>query len=472
MNIEKEKIGKLIEQIKHGDKEAFEELYKLTSPKVYFVALKIVCNEQDAEDILQETYIKVLEKIDEIDPSQSFMGWLYRVVSNKSKNHLKKKNAVLFDACEEEEFDDIPDDRVDFNPEESLDRNEACREVMTAIDELSDEKRICIIMKYFGEMTVNEIAESLEVPESTVRNRVFVAKKELKGKFENKSSTLFCNAAPVAIVVWALNRTAETISADFAASAMSAAILSGVSASSATAAITATTASASTAVSAGTGVATKVAALSATQKVVAGVAAVSIIGSSAASVVTVVKNNNTHDRETLTNIEAVTTAPSQAAEYVFEFISEVAESKTETESTVIEKQTVPNISTSKLLTTMQSSKEPETTQRETTTQKITTTKQETTTQAESTTKSETTTQPSTTETTVQQIATLKIDVTDMDDNVVDTLILSVDAGTEMTWDYLITLISQNGYEAMAGVYGDGVGAVAQAGETYIFTAEL
>ena len=60
----------------------------------------------------------------------------------------------------------------------------------------------------------------------------------------------------------------------------------------------------------------------------------------------------------------------------------------------------------------------------------------------------------------------------MDDNVIDTLTLPVDAGTEMTWDFLITLISENGYEAMAGVYGDGVGETAQAGETYNFTAEL
>ena len=83
-----------------------------------------------------------------------------------------------------------------------------------------------------------------------------------------------------------------------------------------------------------------------------------------------------------------------------------------------------------------------------------------------------TTQPQTTQPTTLAQATLIIEVTDFDDNVVDTLHLNVEAGTEMTWDYLITLVSQNGYEAMAGIYGDGVGAVAQAGETYTFTAEL
>lgn len=79
---------------------------------------------------------------------------------------------------------------------------------------------------------------------------------------------------------------------------------------------------------------------------------------------------------------------------------------------------------------------------------------------------------STTETTVNATATLIIDITDFDDNIVDTLTLNVDSGTELTWDFLVELISANGYEAMAGVYGESVGAVANPGQTYKFTAEL
>lgn len=67
---------------------------------------------------------------------------------------------------------------------------------------------------------------------------------------------------------------------------------------------------------------------------------------------------------------------------------------------------------------------------------------------------------------------LIIEIVDTDDSVVETLNLTVPAETEMTWEYLISLISDNGYEAMAGVYGDAVGSVAEAGETYNFTAEL
>ena len=65
MKNENKKIARLIKQIQRGKQSAFEEFYKLTSTKAYFLALKITQNEHDAEDILQESYIKVLEKIGE-----------------------------------------------------------------------------------------------------------------------------------------------------------------------------------------------------------------------------------------------------------------------------------------------------------------------------------------------------------------------------------------------------------------------
>ncbi|MBR2869014.1 MAG: RNA polymerase sigma factor [Clostridia bacterium] len=460
MDIEKEKIGKLIEQIQSGSNEAFEDLYRLTSPKAYFVALQILKNEQDAEDILQETYIKVLEKIGEIDPSQSFMGWLYRVVSNKSKNLLKKRNVLAFESYEDETFEEIPDDGTEFSPEENLDQGETCREVMAAIDELSDEKRVCIIMKYFGEMTVSEIAESLEVPESTVKNRLYSARKDLKTKFEKNGNVLY-GVALGGVLIWALGKTSTTASAVFLASAASAEIVAG-----ATAATTATASGVTTAAATGTGIAAKAAALSVAQKVAIGIAATAVVGGSTAGVVTVVRNNN--QAETTAYVEESTTAPTQKAEEIINRITAPAEISTEPSTKFSFNITFPS---KKPYTTTPKTSAPSTTAKQTTVPPTSTTIAETTTEIITTTVV-TTTQPQTTQPTTLAQATLIIEVTDFDDNVVDTLHLNVEAGTEMTWDYLITLVSQNGYEAMAGIYGDGVGAVAQAGETYTFTAEL
>ncbi len=469
MDIEKEKTSKLIEQIQSGSNEAFEDLYRLTSPKAYFVALQILKNEQDAEDILQETYIKVLEKIGEIDPSQSFMGWLYRVVSNKSKNLLKKRNVLAFESYEDETFEEIPDDGTEFSPEENLDQGETCREVMAAIDELSDEKRVCIIMKYFGEMTVSEIAESLEVPESTVKNRLYSARKDLKTKFEKNGNVLY-GAALGGVLIWALGKTSTTASAVFLASAASAEIVAGATAAYA-AATTATASGVTTAAATGTGIAAKAAALSVAQKVAIGIAATAVVGGSTAGVVTVVRNNN--EAETTAYVEESTTAPTQKAEEIINRITAPAEISTEPSTKFSFNITFPS---KKPYTTTPKTSAPSTTAKQTTVPPTSTTVTETATEIIKTTVPETTvvttTQPQTTQPTTLAQATLIIEVADFDDNVVDTLHLNVEAGTEMTWDYLITLVSQNGYEAMAGIYGDSVGAVAQAGETYTFTAEL
>lgn len=541
MNEEQKRISGLIIKAKQGDESAFEELYKITSPKAYFVALKICSNEHDAEDILQESYIKVLDKIDTVDPDGNFTAWVYQIVANTAKNFIKAQKPLLFSDNEEEIIGNLPDENTDFSPEEHVDRDELCNEVMAAVDELTAEKRACVMMMYFGDMSVNEIAQSIEVPVSTVKNRLFTARKDLKTKFEKKGITAIYSAAPIGLLIWALSKTGNTTAAAFAASAASGTVLTGVStaavSSSVSAGATATGVSAAattttTAVSTGTGVAAKIAALSVAQKVVAGVAATAVIGGSTAGVVTVVKNSEPEET-TAYLVEEVTTAPDYLSEYVFEEISTHSETSTETlsqtnrestkattkrtstseyttapsstttkkETTTINnttttKSTTKKVTTTKTTTSTTSTTKETTTQKETTTKptttrnssarptttrsSTTTTKTETTTKpattqpttAQPTTTQATTTQPTTTEPTTKAKATVNVEVVDMDEQVVATFSFTVDADTEMTWEYLVTQIKNKGYEPMAGIYGDAVGAVAQAGRNYSITAEL
>ena len=190
MDNEKERINGLIVRLQSSDKSAFDEFYKLTSPKAYFIALKTTQNEHDAEDVLQESYIKALEKLDEIDVSQNVLSWFYKIVANKSKDFIKGKTPVFTETEEEELINEIPEDNAEFCPEESLNQEELRLEVMAAIDELTAEKRACIMMMYFGEMSVKEIAESIEVSESTVKNRLYTARKDLRTKFEKSGNVL------------------------------------------------------------------------------------------------------------------------------------------------------------------------------------------------------------------------------------------------------------------------------------------
>jgi len=502
MKDENKKIARLIKQIQRGNKSAFEEFYKLTSPKAYFIALKITQNEHDAEDILQESYIKVLEKINEIDTSQNVNSWLLRIVANKSKDLLKSRNHVVFENEEEAFFDDIPEEKAEFCPEENLDQEELRLEVMTAIDELTDEKRACIMMMYFGDMSVKEISESIEVPESTVKNRLYTARKDLKARFEKNGNILY-GAALGGVLIWALSKTGKTTASAFAASTSSGAVLAGINSSAVTTAAVTTPAAAT-----GTGIAAKVAALSVAQKVVAGVAATAVIGGSTAGVATVAKKIVSSNKTT-TYTEEVTTAPSQTEEYAFAVIP-TEESTTlplSTTKITVPTATVRGESTTKrtsatsttkttagISTTKQTTKKETTTKRltatkpiPTTTTKHTTTATRPTTTTEPTTEEETTTRPTTTqptttkpttikptttEPTTQAPATVNVEVIDMNEEVVATFSFTVEADTEMTWEYLVSQIKNKSYEPKAGIYGDAVGAVAESGRSYSITAEL
>lgn len=297
MEISKEKIAALVTEIQNGNNGAFNELYKLTSERAYYVALEFVKKDEDAQDILQESYVKALSKIGELDKPESFQSWLNQIVANKSKDFLKKKKPMLFEAEENEVFEVLPDEDLNFRPESSLDQNELQRTVMEVLDELNEEKRACVLMMYFEELSVSEIAQTLEIPEGTVKTRLFAARKDLKEKFAKRGITSAYSVAPIGVVLWAMRKSCITAGAAFAESAGSATVLTGITASTAASAAAATAAMSATAAAAGTatakaagGIGAKIAAMSLTKKVVAGIAAVAVIGGTTAGVVTVTQN--------------------------------------------------------------------------------------------------------------------------------------------------------------------------------------
>lgn len=301
MEISKEKIAALVTEIQNGNNGAFNELYKLTSERAYYVALEFVKKDEDAQDILQESYVKALSKIGELDKPESFQSWLNQIVANKSKDFLKKKKPMLFEAEENEVFEVLPDEDLNFRPESSLDQNELQRTVMEVLDELNEEKRACVLMMYFEELSVSEIAQTLEIPEGTVKTRLFAARKDLKEKFAKRGITSAYSVAPIGVVLWAMRKSCITAGAAFAESAGSATVLTGITASTAASAAAATAAAtaatSATAAAAGTatakaagGIGAKIAAMSLAKKVVAGIAAVAVIGGTTAGVVTVTKN--------------------------------------------------------------------------------------------------------------------------------------------------------------------------------------
>ena len=461
MEVDKQRIAELVKKIQSGDNSAFDELYKLTSQRAYFVALEFTKNNQDAEDILQESYVKALSKINELDKPESFSSWLNQIVANKSKDLLKKNKPTLFEAEETEVFEAIPDEDTDFSPEESLDQTELQKTVMEVLDELSEEKRACVLMMYFEELSVGEIAETLEIPEGTVKTRLFSARKDLKEKFAKRGITSTFSFAPIGVVIWALRRTSDAVSKTFVGSGASASVLAsipiagagtvaaGVAATTAASAVGAT---ATGAAATGMGIAAKIAALTVAQKVIAGVSVAAVVAGGTAGIATVVIDDKKDDISTTAYTEEYTTAPSFETTLAIEAI--VTVETTESTEVLTDKQTETSRSTTKssatktkttnktttetsaqtqttkakvtrttvrtVLTTKESStvtattkptttkptttkKKPTTTEEETTTKKVTTTKETTTKKPTTTMATVTATKPTTTEATTENV---------------------------------------------------------------------
>lgn len=528
MEINKSRVAELVVRIQEGDNTAFNELFELTNERAYFVALEFTKNNHDAEDILQESYIKALSKIKELDKPDSFLSWFNQIVANKSKDFLKKKKPTLFESDENEAFEVIPDEDIEFCPESSVDQSELQKTVLEVLDELKEEKRACIMMMYFQELSVGEIAQSLEIPEGTVKTRLFSARKDLKEMFAKRGITALYSAVPIGVVVWAMCQTSAQVKKAFAASAAYAKVASGVMAATtgAAAAVTGGTAAVATETSAivgtgaagggataasagiaatGTGIVAKVTALTVAQKVIAGVSLAAVVAGSAAGIATVADSKPSEESDlssTMLYTEEYTTAPAFEETVPVGLVFESTDNSGTTIFLQSDRTSNENnsehllhgeVTTAKVQITAvtkndsagpqtkASAKETTTVKRTTTTKKVTTTKKETTTQKVVTTKEtkETTyanTRPlnngeiTSKETTVAP-AKIIIKVLDLDNTVVDTLSFSVLPGTQMSNDYLWDLVESKGYD-ISGVYGSSKGSTAESGQTYSFEAEI
>ena len=182
-------ISHLVEKIKKGDNKSFEKLYKLTEREVWFTCISFLKNETTAQDIMQETYITAFLKIQSLEKSSQIRSWLNRIAVNKCKNYLKGKGEIQLD---DEIFENqaIVDERMSI-PEEYI-SDKAKREIIISImqEVLSDVQYQTVIMHYFNEMTVDEIAEVFECSRGTVLSRLNYSRAKMKTAiedYENKS---------------------------------------------------------------------------------------------------------------------------------------------------------------------------------------------------------------------------------------------------------------------------------------------
>lgn len=181
-------IKELVLSAKNGNKKAFDKLYELTHNDVWYNCLSLLKDEENAKDIMQETYITAFLKLDTLKDEEKFCGWLTAIATNKSKNKLKGKveyqidDEVLIAKTETDEL---------MLPEEYINKAEKRKVLLQIIeDTLSFNQYQVVLMFYFNELSIAEIAQALEISEGTVKSRLNSSRSKMKTAiedYENKS---------------------------------------------------------------------------------------------------------------------------------------------------------------------------------------------------------------------------------------------------------------------------------------------
>ena len=189
----------LVEAAQEGDQQAIAQLYEKTSKKAYYLAKQLLKDEDAAQDILQDSYVKVFANLHMLRQPENFQGWLDTIVVNKSKDYLRKKKPMLFSQLSSEEEPDqeldFEDERGTFRPEAQVDYRETKRLVQAMIDALPEEQRMAVVLRYLEDMPVKRIAQIMECSEGTVKSRLNYGRKAIKAQvleLEKKGTKLYC----------------------------------------------------------------------------------------------------------------------------------------------------------------------------------------------------------------------------------------------------------------------------------------
>lgn len=158
----------------------------LYSPRIYRLALKMLNDPQDAEDVLQETFLKALKALPEFQGRSSFSTWLYRIAVNEALMLSRKRHpeTVSLDEPEENGEDDVPEPRDIKDwcclPEQELLSAEARRRLDGAIQKLPEVLRVVFVLRDIEGLSIKETADALDLTETTVKTRLFRARLKLR----------------------------------------------------------------------------------------------------------------------------------------------------------------------------------------------------------------------------------------------------------------------------------------------------
>lgn len=167
----------LINEFKDGNVEGFNGLVRRYQERVYWIARRMLDSHQDADDIVQNVFMKVFEKLKDFRAESGFYTWIYRVTVNTCINEIHKKRIK-----EILSFDHLIEEPVssDRNPLEENVQKEYQSSIKRAVEKLPPKQKAVFVMRFYEELTYNEIAEILKTSVSSLKSSYSFALKKIK----------------------------------------------------------------------------------------------------------------------------------------------------------------------------------------------------------------------------------------------------------------------------------------------------
>lgn len=216
-----------VKAAQQGDKAAFERLYGEYRDKLYFFVLKNIGSRETAEDIVSETFLAAMERIGELRSGEAFGAWLYSIAYKKCADQIKDNSrTVHFDSEQEHELS-IADSGLNEPiqlPEDYAVNEQRREQLKSIIDSLKPDMKSAVILYYYDELSLKEVAKALGTTENAAKKRLFDARKKIKTKIEKlMKSGAFC-AAPLGAIL------DSAIDVKYAGAVRSTAAVGGISA--------------------------------------------------------------------------------------------------------------------------------------------------------------------------------------------------------------------------------------------------
>jgi len=173
-----DELADLVAAARGGDRAAFDELVRLTSAETYTLAHRLVGNEEDARDVVQETYLRAYRGIGRFRGDAKFSTWLYRITANCAATQLGRRKRHRHDELVDD--DPVPDPSADRDPLARAEASNLRERLNAAIEELPDTLRSVLVLRDVYDLPHEAIATELGISESAAKVRLHRARRQLR----------------------------------------------------------------------------------------------------------------------------------------------------------------------------------------------------------------------------------------------------------------------------------------------------